>query len=82
VTTSAGSATSAQTFAYEGCKVPKLKGKKLKASKKTARKRDCKIGKVKKLGDATASTGEVVKQNPKPGKIFLPGTKIKVTLGD
>lgn len=82
VTTSAGSATSAQSFAYEGCKVPQLKGKKLKASKKTARKRDCKIGKVKKLGDATASTGEVVKQNPKPGKILLPGTKIKVTLGD
>jgi len=82
VTTSAGSTTSAQTFSYEGCKVPKLKGKKLKAGKKAARKRDCRIGKVKKLGDATASTGEVVKQNPKPGKILLPGTKIKVTLGD
>jgi hypothetical protein len=80
VTTGAGSATSTQTFAYKGCKVPQLKGKKLKASKKTARKRDCKIGKVKKLGGATAKTGEVVAQNPKPGKLLLPGTKIKVTL--
>ncbi|MGE0068008.1 MAG: PASTA domain-containing protein [Solirubrobacterales bacterium] len=49
--------------------------------KKKARKADCKIGKVKKLGDATAKTGEVVKQNPKPGKLLAPGTKIKVTLG-
>jgi hypothetical protein len=81
ITTGAGVTSSAQAFAYEGCKVPKLKGKKLKASKKAAHKRDCKIGKVKKLGDATAKTGEVVKQNPKPGKVLLPGTKIKVTLG-
>jgi hypothetical protein len=80
VTTVAGTATSAQTFAYEGCKVPKLKGKRLKASKKRARKSDCRISKVKKRGEATAKTGKVVKQNPKPGKILLPGAKIKVTL--
>lgn len=82
VTTGAGSATSAQTFAYKGCKVPQLQGKKLKASKKTARKRDCKVGKVKKLGGASAKTGKVVAQNPKPGKLLLPGAKIKVTLAD
>jgi hypothetical protein len=80
VTTETGTATSAQTFAYEGCKVPKLKGKMLKASKKKARKRDCRIGKVKKLNDATAKTAKVVSQNPKPGKILLPGAKIRVTL--
>ncbi len=82
VTTVAGTATSAQSFTYEGCKVPKLKGRKLKASKKKARKSDCRIGKVKKRGDATAKTGKVVKQNPKPGRILLPGTRIKLTLGD
>jgi PASTA domain/IPT/TIG domain len=82
VTTAAGAATSAQTFTYEGCKVPKLKGNRLKASKKRARKADCRIGKVKKLGDATAKTGKVVRQRPKPGKILLPGTKIRVSLGD
>jgi hypothetical protein len=80
VTTIAGTATSAQTFTYEGCKVPKLKGSKLKAAKRRSRKADCGIGKVKKLGDATAKSGKVVKQNPKPGKILAPGTKIKVTL--
>jgi hypothetical protein len=80
VTTVAGTATSAQAFTYEGCRVPKLKNKKLKAVKKKARKADCKIGKVKKRGDATAKTGKVSAQSPKPGKILAPGTKIKVTL--
>lgn len=82
VTTLAGTATSASQFSYEGCIVPKLKGKKLKASKKRARKAACKIGKVKKRGDATAKTGKVVKQNPKPGKLVPLGTKIKVTLAE
>jgi hypothetical protein len=80
VSTAAGIATSAQTFAYEGCKVPKLKGKKLKGAKKQLRKKDCRPGKVKKLGDATAKTGEVTQQKPAPGKLLPPGTKVKVTL--
>jgi hypothetical protein len=81
VTTGAGTATSAQSFAYEGCKVPKLKGKKLKASKKKLKKGDCKTGKVSKRKGATAATGKVVKQSPKPGSILAPGAKVKVTLG-
>lgn len=82
VTTAAGSATSAQTFAYKGCKVPQLKGKKLKAAKKKVRKANCELGKVKKLDGATTKTGKVTKQNPKPGKILAPGSKIKITLDD
>jgi len=80
LTPPAGTAIGALTD--EGCKVPKLKGKKLEASKKTARRSNCRIGKVKKLGDATAKSGKVVGQRPKPGKILSPGAKIKVTLGD
>jgi hypothetical protein len=80
VTTVAGAATSAQTFAYEGCVVPKLKGKGLKAAKKKARAKDCKIGTVKKLGDTTAKSGKVVKQSPPPGKVLAPGSKINLTL--
>jgi hypothetical protein len=80
VTTAAGTASSAQTFAYKGCKVPKLKGKKLKAAKKKIRKAGCRLGKVKKLHGATAKTGKVTKQGPKPGKILAPGAKIKITL--
>jgi len=82
VTTVAGTATAAQPFTYEGCRVPQLKNKKLKAAKKKIRKSDCKVGKVKKLHDATAKTGKVVKQNPKPGKILVPGAKVKVTLDE
>jgi hypothetical protein len=81
VTTVAGAATSSQTFAYEGCKVPKLKGKKLKASKKKLKKADCRAGKVKKRKGVKGSSGEVVKQNPKPGTILAPGAKVKITVG-
>lgn len=81
VTTAAGTATTATTFAYEGCKVPKLAHKKLKASKKALRGRDCRVGKVKKLGDATAKTGKVVKQSAKPGTILAPGAKVTIKLG-
>jgi hypothetical protein len=81
VTTIAGSATSTTTFAYQGCKVPKLAGKKLKAAKKKLRKAGCKTGKVIKEDGVTAKTGKVVGQNPKPGKNLGPGSKVKVTLG-
>lgn len=80
MTTEAGTATSTQLFSYEGCKVPQLKGKKLKAAKKQLRKAGCKLGKVKKQGDATIKTGKVVKQKPGPGKLLPPGAKVKVTL--
>lgn len=81
VTTVAGAATAVQTFSYEGCKVPGLGGKKLKAAKKTLRNKGCKPGKVKKINGVTSNTGKVTKQNPKPGKLLAPGTKVNVTLG-
>jgi hypothetical protein len=81
VTTVAGTATSPQTFAYKGCAVPQLKGKKLKAAKKKLSKANCKLGKVTKRNGATAKTGKVTKQSPKPGKVLAPGSKVKVTLG-
>ena len=81
VSTVSGRATSASSFAYEGCTVPKLKTKKLKAAKKKIRAGNCKVGKVTKRKGATAKTGKVVKQRPKPGSILSPGTTIKVTLG-
>jgi hypothetical protein len=73
--------TTGPTSETPHCTVPELKGKKLKSSKKKLRAADCRIGKVKKKGGATAKTGRVVKQNPKPGKALAPGTKITVTLG-
>jgi hypothetical protein len=80
VTTPAGTATAAQAFLYEACKVPNLKGKKLKKAKKRLKKSACRIGKVKLLGDATKKSGEVAKQSPKPGKLLAPGSKVNVKL--
>jgi hypothetical protein len=80
VTSSAGSATSATTFVYEGCKVPKLGGKKLKLAKKALKKANCKLGKVTKKDGATAKRGKVGSQSPKPGKILAPAAKVRLTL--
>ena len=67
------------TFAQQ-CVVPKLAGKKLKAAKKKLKLADCKLGKVTKKKGATAKTGKVEKQSPKPGKVLASGSKVKVTL--
>lgn len=62
------------------CKVPKLVGKTLERAKKKIRSGGCKLGKVTKEEGATAKTGTVAKQTPKPGKILAVGTKVSVTL--
>jgi hypothetical protein len=80
VTTVAGAASSPVPFTYQGCAVPRLKGKRLKASRKISDRADCLIGKVVKRKGATAKTGEVTKQNPPPGTIVASDTRIKVTL--
>lgn len=81
VTTLAGTATSASQFSYEGCTVPKLTGKKLKASRKKATKAHCKVGKVQHKKAAPSKVGKVLKQKPKAGTLLPPGAKIKVTVG-
>jgi IPT/TIG domain-containing protein/PASTA domain-containing protein len=80
VTTIAGT-TAAAKFTYEGCVVPQLKGKKLKAAKKKLRKAGCKPGKVKFRKGATRKTAKVVKQSRKAGKQLAAGTKVNITLG-
>ena len=75
VTTLAGTSAERRSdrFEYLGCVVPKLKGKTRKAAKKALARAGCKLGKVK-------GEGKVAKQNPKPGKVKLPGTKVSVKL--
>jgi PASTA domain len=63
------------------CVVPKLNGKILKAAKKRARKAHCRIGSVKLRAGVSKTTGKVVKQKPKAGKVKAAGSKIAVTLG-
>jgi hypothetical protein len=75
VTTLAGTSPTVRSdrFKYEACIVPKLKGKTLRATRKALKKANCKLGKVK-------GKGKVVRQNPKPRKVKLPGTKVNVKL--
>ena len=81
VTTLAGTSPTvrADRFLYEGCAVPRLKGKKLKLAKKALRRADCKLGKVKR---AEGKPGKVLKQSPKPGKVLKSGSKVNVTVGE
>lgn len=80
VTTLAGTSPTvrADRFYYEGCAVPKLKGKTLKAAKKALRQANCKLGKVKRR---EGKPGKVLKQSAKPGKALKSGSKIGVTVG-
>ncbi len=82
VTTLAGTSAppGAGRFTYQACVVPNLKKNKLKAAKKRLRNAGCKLGKVKKLDGATAKTGKVTKQSPKPKMVKVPGAKVNVTL--
>jgi hypothetical protein len=81
VTTLAGTSPTvrADRFYYEGCAVPKLKGKTLKAAKKALRQADCKLGKVKRR---EGKPGKVLKQSAKPGKALKSGSKVGVTVGE
>jgi hypothetical protein len=82
VTTTTLAGTSATVrgdeFAYEGCLVPKLKAKKLKSSKQVIRQANCKVGTVK---HRKGKRGRVIKQNPKPGQVLAPETKVSITVG-
>ncbi len=63
------------------CKVPKLKGRKLKAAKEAIRRAGCKVGRVAKADGVTAATGKVKAQRPKAGRSVAKGTKVAVKLG-
>jgi IPT/TIG domain/PASTA domain len=85
VTTLAGTATA--PFSYEAqsatplCRVPKLKGKKLKAAKRRLRGAGCKVGKVTRKRGATPRTGRIVRQRPRAGSIRPAGAVVRIRLG-
>ena len=54
----------------------------MRASKRRLKEAECTIGKVRKRKGATAKTGKVVKQGPKPGTVLVGGASINVTLGE
>jgi IPT/TIG domain/PASTA domain len=80
VTTLAGTSPTvkADRFFYEGCAVPKLKGKTLKGAKKALHRADCKLGKIKRR---EGEPGKVIEQAPKRGKVMKPGARVNITVG-
>jgi hypothetical protein len=63
------------------CKVPKLKGRKLKPAKRVLRRRHCRIGKViRKHRKKAPRKARVIKQRPRPRTVRPAGTKVHVLL--
>jgi IPT/TIG domain/PASTA domain len=85
VTTTTIAGTSATTrddrFFYEGCVVPKLKGKKLKNARRVLGRADCKVGKVTRRKAKPGKAGKVLKQSVKPGKVLASGSRVNLTVG-
>ena len=78
VTTAAGTSppVAGDRFTYTaGCVVPKLRGKKLKATRKALKKRACKLGRIK---GEKGKSARVRSQHPKAGKELPAGTKVSV----
>lgn len=80
VVTAAGSVDAANGFSYEGCVVPKLKEKPLKAVRKVLDRRKCMLGEVRKRYGATSKTGRVKRQHPRRGTVLPLGGKVEVAL--
>jgi PASTA domain len=76
--TEASTATSTPT---PTCRVPKLRRRRLKAVRRTLRRADCKLGKVRLRKGISRKAGRVVKQRPRPGAVRAAGTRVNVTLG-
>ena len=60
------------------CVVPKVKGKKLRAAKRSIRKAHCSPGKVTRAFSKKVKKGRVISQRPKPGKNLAAGSKVKL----
>ena len=69
-------------YSYLACVVPRIKNRTLKVAKALLRRRGCKLGHVKKVDAPTSKkVGKVLKQQPQPGKILPPGSRVRIQLG-
>lgn len=79
----------ADQFTYTGsaglppqsCTVPRLIGKTLARARKRLTKAKCKLGKVHRVNGVTNTTGRVIKQTPKPGRVLPARSKVSIKLG-
>jgi uncharacterized delta-60 repeat protein len=60
------------------CVVPKLKGKTLRAAKRSLTKAHCAVGKLTRSFSAKVKKGRVIASKPKPGKTLAQGAKVRL----
>jgi hypothetical protein len=81
-TTLAGTSpiVNADRFYYEGCTVPKLRGKTVKTARRSLGRAGCKLGKVTRR-TKQGKKGRILSQQTKPGKVLALHAKVSVTVG-
>ena len=62
------------------CLVPKLKGKTLKAAKRSIRSRNCTLGRVRHATSRRIKKGRVISQKPRAGKQLKHGAKVNLVV--
>ena len=72
--------SAADKYAYLGCTVPNLAGKKLGPAKSLLRNAGCTVGKVTKVKGPKKKQGKVISQHPKAGRVLAPGAKVAIKL--
>jgi hypothetical protein len=63
-----------------GCRVPRLRGRTLRPSKRLLRSSGCRVGAVRKRSSARMRSARVVRQFPRPGTKLAGGSTVAVTL--
>jgi Pro-kumamolisin, activation domain/IPT/TIG domain/PASTA domain len=64
----------------KACVVPKLKGKTLRAAKRSLKAHHCRLGRVRHAFSANVKKGHVISQKPKAGRHLRHLAKVNVTL--
>lgn len=63
------------------CVVPKLKGMRVKAAKRAARRASCEAGRIVHRASGKPRKGRVIAQKPAAGTRLQAGTKVKIVVG-
>jgi IPT/TIG domain len=80
VVTPAGTATSPNRFAYQGCLVPDVSHRQLRAARKLIKANLCAMGHARKRGPRKGKVARVISQQPSPGSVVPFGSKVSPTL--
>jgi hypothetical protein len=61
-----------------GCKVPRIKGMKLRAAERAIRRAHCKVGKIKRVKSQKVKPGRVTGSAPRAGRWLTAGAKVEL----